>query len=69
METSEDAEAAIRWARDQISEKPIAMLGDDELREELTDLDAALSYEKAEQDEQLVARKDALMTALEGREK
>jgi len=69
METSEDAEAAIRYARDQISEKPIGMLDDNELREELTDLDAALCFEKAKQDEQLVARKDTLMTALEGREK
>ena len=61
---SEDGEAAIRYAREQISEKPIDLLDDDELREQLTTLDAALSYERAK-NEQIVARKDALTTALE----
>ena len=61
----ESGEAAIRYARDQISEKPLDVLDDDELREELTDLDAALSWEKAKHDQQLVSRRAAVETALE----
>lgn len=64
-DSSEDGEAAIRYAREQISEKPIDVLDDDALREELTTLEAALSFEKAEHDSKIVARKDALTTALE----
>jgi hypothetical protein len=43
------------------------MLDDDRLREELTTLDAALDFEKATQDSEIVDRQSALKDALESR--